>query len=244
MPLLLAEMMRILMENENADCRDGLKGLIMSRLEGMSESERALILTLSAFGGGAQPEELAAGAGRRARSYGKDARRAAPEKNDTRDRRRRTRGDRLPPRKRARMPLRLNAGLPKKAAARKNSLRPRRRLVASRMEPGAQRQALPPLHRGGQKIQVLRAERLRNALPHQPEPHTIPDDRRRSAAPLLRAVQQPRGDGREIRTDAPDDRRAARLGAGERKGADGARSLVLRTLRRLSHKLGRLRQGA
>ena len=30
MPLLLAEMMRILMENENADCRDGLKGLIMS----------------------------------------------------------------------------------------------------------------------------------------------------------------------------------------------------------------------
>ena len=60
MPLLLAEMMRILMENENADCRDGLKGLIMSRLEGMSESERALILTLSAFGGGAQPEELAA----------------------------------------------------------------------------------------------------------------------------------------------------------------------------------------
>ena len=60
MPLLLAEMMRILMENENADCRDGLKGLIMSRLEGMSERERALVLALSAFGGGAQPEELAA----------------------------------------------------------------------------------------------------------------------------------------------------------------------------------------
>ncbi|OUO95088.1 AAA family ATPase [Cloacibacillus sp. An23] len=60
MPLLLAEMMRILMENENADCRDGLKGLIMSRLEGMSEAERSLVLALSAFGGGAQPEELAA----------------------------------------------------------------------------------------------------------------------------------------------------------------------------------------
>lgn len=60
MPLLLAEMMRILMENAKADCRDGLKGLIMSRLEGMSERERTLILTLSAFGGGAQPDELAA----------------------------------------------------------------------------------------------------------------------------------------------------------------------------------------
>lgn len=59
MPLLLAEMTRMLLENEKADCRDGLKGLIMSRLDGMTEDERALVFTLSAFGG-AQPEELAA----------------------------------------------------------------------------------------------------------------------------------------------------------------------------------------
>lgn len=59
MPLLLAEMMRILTEDGGADCTDGLKGLIMGRLGGMTNIERELTLALSAFTGGASPDDLA-----------------------------------------------------------------------------------------------------------------------------------------------------------------------------------------
>ena len=140
------------------------------------------------------------------------------------------------------MPLRLYAGLPQKAVPRQDSGRALRWLVAARMEPGAQREALPPLHGGGDEDAGAAPERLRDALPHQPEPHTLPDDRGRRPAPLLRALQQPRGDGGKVRTDTPYPRRAARGGAGERTRADCARGVVLRDVRRLSHQLGRVRQ--
>lgn len=59
-PLLLVEMFRILRENRDADCSAGLRGVIMSRLEEMSPLQREILSVLSAFGGGASAEDLAA----------------------------------------------------------------------------------------------------------------------------------------------------------------------------------------
>ena len=71
---------------------------------GARSGARALGLRRRRAAGGARR-----GARRRAGGYGKDARRATSEEDDTRGQRRRARGDRLPPRQRARMPLRLDA---------------------------------------------------------------------------------------------------------------------------------------
>jgi DNA-binding SARP family transcriptional activator/tetratricopeptide (TPR) repeat protein len=60
MPLLLAEMCRLLAENKEADCFAGLKGLIMSRMEDISPLQREILSILSVFGQGASAGDIAA----------------------------------------------------------------------------------------------------------------------------------------------------------------------------------------
>jgi DNA-binding SARP family transcriptional activator len=59
MPLLLAEMRRMLMERPDADCSAGLKGLILCRMEDMSPLQREFLSVLSVFGFGASIDEAA-----------------------------------------------------------------------------------------------------------------------------------------------------------------------------------------
>ena len=59
MPLLLAEMVRILRGNSGAECRDGLRGLIMSRMDELSPPQREMLSALSVFGAPASVEDLA-----------------------------------------------------------------------------------------------------------------------------------------------------------------------------------------
>ena len=63
MPLLLTEMAKILKEDSLAECRDGLRGLIMGRMGGLSKRERELLSVLSVFEGPASSEDIAAAAG-------------------------------------------------------------------------------------------------------------------------------------------------------------------------------------
>lgn len=58
-PLLLVEMTKILKENANAECRAGLRGLIMGRMEGLTEKEQEVLSILSVFGSPAAPDDLA-----------------------------------------------------------------------------------------------------------------------------------------------------------------------------------------
>jgi len=60
MPLLLVEMVRILSENRDADCSDGLRGVITSRMEDMSEVQNEIMSVLAVFGRGASADDLAA----------------------------------------------------------------------------------------------------------------------------------------------------------------------------------------
>ncbi|MEG2185580.1 MAG: AAA family ATPase, partial [Cloacibacillus sp.] len=62
MPLLLVEMTKMLAENKDADCRCGLRGLIMARMAELSEKEREILDLLSVFGGPVCAEDLAAAA--------------------------------------------------------------------------------------------------------------------------------------------------------------------------------------
>jgi DNA-binding SARP family transcriptional activator/tetratricopeptide (TPR) repeat protein len=59
MPLLLVEMRGMLMENRDADCFAGLKGLIMSRMEDISSFQREILSILSVFGPGASIDDIA-----------------------------------------------------------------------------------------------------------------------------------------------------------------------------------------
>lgn len=59
MPLLLVEMTKILRENANAECRAGLRGLILGRMEELTKRERYILSVLSVFGGPALAEDLA-----------------------------------------------------------------------------------------------------------------------------------------------------------------------------------------
>lgn len=63
MPLLLVEMAKMLRENGRAECRAGLRGLIMGRMEGLTEKEREALSILSVFGGPASAEDAALAAG-------------------------------------------------------------------------------------------------------------------------------------------------------------------------------------
>ena len=60
MPLLLVEMVRILSENRDADCSDGLRGVITSRLEDMTEVQNEILSVLAVCGQGASADDLAA----------------------------------------------------------------------------------------------------------------------------------------------------------------------------------------
>ena len=59
MPLLLAEMVRMLRDNSGAECRDGLRGLIMSRMDELSPPQRQNAGALHVFGAPASVEDIA-----------------------------------------------------------------------------------------------------------------------------------------------------------------------------------------
>lgn len=59
MPILLTEILKALLDDPNADCSTGLKGLIMSRMEGLSSLQHELLSVLSVFGGDALIEDVA-----------------------------------------------------------------------------------------------------------------------------------------------------------------------------------------
>ncbi len=59
MPLLLAEMVRMLRDNSGAECRDGLRGLIMSRMDELEPLQREMLSALSVFGAPAAIEDIA-----------------------------------------------------------------------------------------------------------------------------------------------------------------------------------------
>ncbi|MDR1651129.1 MAG: AAA family ATPase [Synergistaceae bacterium] len=59
MPLLLVEMLRILSENPDADCSDGLMGVMRSRMQDLPATERELLSVLSVFGSGASYRDVA-----------------------------------------------------------------------------------------------------------------------------------------------------------------------------------------
>ncbi|MDR1482966.1 MAG: AAA family ATPase [Synergistaceae bacterium] len=59
LPLLLVEMLRILQDNQDANCFAGLRGLIMSRLDNISPLQRGVMEILSVFGHCATPADIA-----------------------------------------------------------------------------------------------------------------------------------------------------------------------------------------
>ena len=58
-PLLLFEMLRALNENPYSDCTNGLGGLIMARIGDLTELQKDILKTLSVFGVGAEPGQVA-----------------------------------------------------------------------------------------------------------------------------------------------------------------------------------------